>query len=216
LCDFGLARIKTETLTQGYAGTTGDVKGTVAWLPPELLKLRPKYTHASDVYAFGMVLWELATRRRPYADAHSEQVIISYIKDGETEEFDDNSPQTLVELVKKAWSKEPAQRPTAAAMVEVLERQQQAAEATEQQHPPQQQQQQNEEAPNEYLCPITGELMEDPVVAADGHTYERAAIEQWFATGRRTSPKTNAVIEARLVPNTQLRILINEYRARHP
>lgn len=33
--------------------------------------------------------------------------------------------------------------------------------------------------------------MADPVVAADGHTYERACIEQWFSTGNTTSPYTN-------------------------
>ena len=33
------------------------------------------------------------------------------------------------------------------------------------------------EPPNEYLCPITCDLMEDPVLAADGHSYERSAIQ---------------------------------------
>jgi hypothetical protein len=69
--------------------------------------------------------------------------------------------------------------------------------------------------PNEYLCPITGELMEDPVVIKSGHTFERAAIEQWFATGRHTCPTTNATVTADLVPSTQLRILIREYREQH-
>ena len=44
--------------------------------------------------------------------------------------------------------------------------------------------------PDEFLCPITQEMMENPVVAADGHTYERAAIVQWLQ-GHRTSPLTN-------------------------
>jgi hypothetical protein len=35
--------------------------------------------------------------------------------------------------------------------------------------------------------------MQDPVLAADGFSYERAAIEDWFAKGHRTSPKTGAV-----------------------
>jgi hypothetical protein len=30
-----------------------------------------------------------------------------------------------------------------------------------------------------YFCPISMEMMEDPVVAADGHSYERAEIEKW-------------------------------------
>ena len=34
--------------------------------------------------------------------------------------------------------------------------------------------------PPQYLCPITGEVMEDPVTTADGHAYERAAIAQWL------------------------------------
>jgi uncharacterized protein len=32
--------------------------------------------------------------------------------------------------------------------------------------------------------------MENPVIAADGHSYERGAIERWFSTGHNTSPLT--------------------------
>ena len=42
----------------------------------------------------------------------------------------------------------------------------------------------------EYKCPITRELMEDPVVAADGRLYERKELETWLAT-HTTSPVTN-------------------------
>ena len=45
--------------------------------------------------------------------------------------------------------------------------------------------------PPEFECPIANELMRDPVVAADGETYERAAIEEWFGRGKTTSPLTN-------------------------
>ena len=40
----------------------------------------------------------------------------------------------------------------------------------------------------EFCCPITTELIEDPVVAADGHTYEGVAIVDWFKTGNDASP----------------------------
>ena len=73
------------------------------------------------------------------------------------------------------------------------------------------QRKEDDDVPNEYLCPITSEIMEDPVVAADGHSYERTAIEHWFDIGRHTSPKTNEPIDTRLIPNVQLRILIEEY-----
>lgn len=39
--------------------------------------------------------------------------------------------------------------------------------------------------PNEHFCPITLSVMVDPVVAADGQSYERAAITRWFATSRK-------------------------------
>ena len=72
-------------------------------------------------------------------------------------------------------------------------------------------------APNEYKCPITATLMVDPVLAVDGMTYERSAIEQWFAAKRGgyvTSPVTNQRLKTRnLVPNISLRKLIQDYVA---
>lgn len=62
------------------------------------------------------------------------------------------------------------------------------------------------------ICPITQEIMEDPVVCADGHSYERGAIEKWLQT-RQTSPSTNApLLHKNLVPNHALRNLIAEAR----
>ncbi len=46
------------------------------------------------------------------------------------------------------------------------------------------------EIPEEYYCPITREVMEDPVIASDGHSYERSAIEDWLSGTNRTSPLT--------------------------
>ncbi|GAB4814455.1 hypothetical protein N2152v2_001501 [Parachlorella kessleri] len=45
-----------------------------------------------------------------------------------------------------------------------------------------------------FVCPITHEIMQDPVVAADGYSYDRHAIEAWLAT-RSTSPMTNEELE---------------------
>jgi hypothetical protein len=56
-----------------------------------------------------------------------------------------------------------------------------------------------------FYCPITREVMEDPVVCMDGHTYERYAIVQWLET-HDTSPKTNARLPSRfIVSNHALR-----------
>ena len=48
-----------------------------------------------------------------------------------------------------------------------------------------------DELPEDLCCPITCELMKDPVITADGTTFERCAIKEWFETGARTSPTTN-------------------------
>ena len=58
-------------------------------------------------------------------------------------------------------------------------------------------------------CPITLEVMKDPVLASDGHTYERAAIEDWLRT-HDTSPMTNARLGSKeLMPNLVLRSIIS-------
>ena len=70
--------------------------------------------------------------------------------------------------------------------------------------------------PPQYLCPITGEVMEDPVTTADGHAYERAAIAQWLSN-HDTSPVTNAQLPHRkLAPAHALRQLIQEFVATNP
>ena len=70
-------------------------------------------------------------------------------------------------------------------------------------------------APDAFLCPISQELMTDPVIAADGHSYERAEIEKWFATGKQTSPMTNSAIASQtLVSNHGLKSQIKEWQGR--
>jgi hypothetical protein len=56
-----------------------------------------------------------------------------------------------------------------------------------------------------FLCPITCEKLVDPVIASDGRTYERAAIEDWFQSGKSTSPCTNEILnDLSLKPNFEL------------
>eukprot|EP01065_Artemidia_motanka_P017560 TRINITY_DN2100_c0_g1_i1.p1 TRINITY_DN2100_c0_g1~~TRINITY_DN2100_c0_g1_i1.p1 ORF type:complete len:391 (+),score=112.68 TRINITY_DN2100_c0_g1_i1:112-1173(+) len=65
--------------------------------------------------------------------------------------------------------------------------------------------------PAEYKCPITMEVMTDPVVAQDGHTYERSALQRWFALRGPRSPVTGQVMAGTgLVPNHSIRSQIME------
>ena len=60
-------------------------------------------------------------------------------------------------------------------------------------------------------CPLTMEVMRDPVFTADGQTYERTEIEKWFALGNRTSPLTGEELPSmNLLPNIALRQVIRE------
>lgn len=52
-----------------------------------------------------------------------------------------------------------------------------------------------EEIPDEYICPITQEIMREPVTISDGFTYEKQAITEWFMSGKYTSPMTNLTLE---------------------
>jgi hypothetical protein len=64
--------------------------------------------------------------------------------------------------------------------------------------------------PKDWLCPITLDLMTDPVIAPDGHTYERSAIENWLKINK-TSPVTNLPLSSNnLIPNIALRSTIEE------
>jgi hypothetical protein len=69
------------------------------------------------------------------------------------------------------------------------------------------------EEPEQFLCPITLQIMQDPVITADGHSYERAAIESWLEKCS-TSPRTGAPLAHRvLTPSIALRQLIHDYQS---
>ncbi|KAM9011968.1 WD repeat, SAM and U-box domain-containing protein 1 isoform 2-T3 [Ara ararauna] len=66
--------------------------------------------------------------------------------------------------------------------------------------------------PDEFLCPITRELMKDPVIAADGYSYEKEAIENWINSKRRSSPMTNLPLPSpMLTPNRTLKMAISRW-----
>ncbi|XP_021452728.1 WD repeat, SAM and U-box domain-containing protein 1 isoform X4 [Oncorhynchus mykiss] len=70
------------------------------------------------------------------------------------------------------------------------------------------------DAPDEFLCPITREVMKDPVIAADGYSYEREAIESWISAKNRSSPMTNLPLPTTLVmPNRSLKTAIGRWTA---
>ena len=71
-----------------------------------------------------------------------------------------------------------------------------------------------EHAPDDFKCPISLELMSDPVtLVGDGMTYERASIERWLAAGNTTSPVTNAELSSlTIAPNQFAKNTIRAWR----
>ena len=65
--------------------------------------------------------------------------------------------------------------------------------------------------PRSFICPVTFSVMRDPVICADGHSYEREAIVEWHLT-HDTSPVTNVQLpDKTLAPNHALRNAIEEW-----
>jgi hypothetical protein len=68
------------------------------------------------------------------------------------------------------------------------------------------------DAPSDMLCPITCEIMKDPVICSDGNTYERKAIERWLLTNNK-SPSTNLpLVNKTLIPNVFAKRVIDAYK----
>ena len=65
--------------------------------------------------------------------------------------------------------------------------------------------------PNEWFCPITHEVMINPVIGSDGHTYEKDAIEKWLSINN-SSPITKVSMRiSQLIPNIALRNIIQDF-----
>lgn len=71
--------------------------------------------------------------------------------------------------------------------------------------------------PEDYICPLTGHIFEDPVTLETGQTYERVAIMEWFIKGNKTCPVSGKTLEYHTVPftNSILKRLIDSWKSKH-
>ncbi|KAF9973948.1 hypothetical protein BGZ73_002791 [Actinomortierella ambigua] len=116
LCDYGLAMIKILSRP-----TSGDiVSGDFRWMAPELLNDEPKWSKKSDMYALGMVMWEMAAGcTLPFSSKPDKATVVATIKGGEREQLPDDTPELYRALVLRCWHQDPKKRPDAR---DVLER----------------------------------------------------------------------------------------------
>ncbi|PIA33917.1 hypothetical protein AQUCO_03900042v1 [Aquilegia coerulea] len=70
--------------------------------------------------------------------------------------------------------------------------------------------------PKDFCCPISLDLMQDPVIISTGQTYDRYSIARWMEEGHSSCPKTGQMLaHTRLVPNRALRNLISQWCTAH-
>ncbi|RIA84589.1 kinase-like domain-containing protein [Glomus cerebriforme] len=96
-----------------------EVYGIIPFIAPEVFQGQ-KYTKASDIYSFGMIMWELITGRMPFWDKNHDIGLIFDICDGLHPPIVTNAPEGYIELMKKCWHSDRYKRPTAAELKEKI------------------------------------------------------------------------------------------------
>jgi len=108
ITDFGLSRVKASV--DDYQKTQNNV-GPLKWMSPESL-FESKYSTKSDVFSFGVVIYEIIAQEPPWKDLNPVQAV-GKVKDGNrmvlSESID--CPDALKELMGKCWAQLPEDRP---------------------------------------------------------------------------------------------------------
>ncbi|ELR14073.1 protein kinase domain containing protein [Acanthamoeba castellanii str. Neff] len=114
VADFGFARIKEENATMTRCGTP-------CWTAPEIIK-GDNYSEKADVYSFGIVMWEVLTRKVPYADQTFMSVALE-ILDGKRPDVPSDCPPEFKQLMQRCWHKHQDKRPSMEEVTASLEAQ---------------------------------------------------------------------------------------------
>ncbi|MFN8076296.1 MAG: Stk1 family PASTA domain-containing Ser/Thr kinase [Kineosporiaceae bacterium] len=119
VADFGLAR----AVTAATAANTGTVIGTVAYMAPELIT-RGVADARADVYAAGIVLYEMLTGRQPFVGESPVSVAFQHVHEDvpAPTQIAPGLPEALDDLVAVATSRDPDERPRDAAALRGLAR----------------------------------------------------------------------------------------------
>ena len=114
--DLGISKSATESTDDD----NNDNYGIIPYMAPEIFHGH-KYTAASDIYSFGMIMWELMTGRRPFWDRNHDTDLIIEICDGLRPPIVTNAPEGYIELMKECWQSDPNKRPTGNVIFEEVE-----------------------------------------------------------------------------------------------
>ncbi|CAG8732366.1 17320_t:CDS:2, partial [Acaulospora morrowiae] len=115
----GHKRMCIVDLPLSYVST--QLFGVIPYIAPEVFS-NGYYTKASDVYSFGMVMWELAVGQTPYHDYSHDKDLIDDICRGVRPDIEKIIPQFYVDLMTQCWDPEPLKRPSAHMIKASIER----------------------------------------------------------------------------------------------
>uniref|UniRef100_A0A8C6DAC6 receptor protein-tyrosine kinase n=1 Tax=Moschus moschiferus TaxID=68415 RepID=A0A8C6DAC6_MOSMO len=117
--DFGLSRVLEDDPEATY--TTSGGKIPIRWTAPEAISYR-KFTSASDVWSYGIVMWEVMTYgERPYWELSNHEVMKA-INDGFRLPTPMDCPSAIYQLMMQCWQQERARRPKFADIVSILDK----------------------------------------------------------------------------------------------
>eukprot|EP00170_Pyropia_yezoensis_P005904 contig_24048_g5922 len=121
ITDFGLSRLRVSSYVNTGPG------GTPEWMAPELLRQDP-FDEQSDVFSFGVILWELVMCEKPWRDDHPMQVVFRVGSRGEKLQIPPPSPTSpevcipeLREMIIACMRDEPSRRPKTPDLVRRLD-----------------------------------------------------------------------------------------------
>ena len=96
--------------------------GTCLWMAPEVIKTQ-KYTTKSDVYSYGIIMWEVCTREMPY-DYFSREKILYRVSERKErpnlKRLPNDTPKEFEELMQKCWDHDPNLRPDFDAIIDFI------------------------------------------------------------------------------------------------
>ncbi|RIB26447.1 kinase-like domain-containing protein [Gigaspora rosea] len=114
IADFGLCKnINSEE--------EDSVFGVLPYIAPEVLR-KKKYEKAADIYSFGIIMNQVASGYPPYFDCnHDTGLALQIIEEGRRPGINENTtPQAIIDLIKRCWSENPKDRPTAIQLLREL------------------------------------------------------------------------------------------------
>ncbi|POG81705.1 kinase-like domain-containing protein [Rhizophagus irregularis DAOM 181602=DAOM 197198] len=95
------------------------IYGVIPYIAPEIFK-GGKFSKSSDIYCMGMIMWELTSGRKPFANVEHDVDLIYKIIDGKRPNITDDTPEDFANLMKKCWNPDPKKRPSATHVCEIF------------------------------------------------------------------------------------------------